>query len=302
MSEYAFFNRSGIHAYDGSSLLSSDSVVYMLNLGYLPMARLADASTGKYLDYGYKGKIILFGKEYYVREINGNKLYACNGSIQQTDNLGFFGDCMGYKFKVDRLLYDPQNAVSGVILDVRRPDGVIVQSEVSGHANGLVDSLEIRMLNSSLSGSRTGVQLLIYDLESEIILQDRAPYSIGGALNDEWIASFNTVEQPLPGSVTIPAYHGIEPGQKLLANISLIYAGSKNLSTGDNLSMPSGYKVIYDGSDVIVVNSSACDLLGDMQPCGAISLQEIIDHINRWSISQATLSQLIALINRWAGQ
>ena len=302
MSEYAFFNRSSIYAAGGSSVLDRGSVVYMINAGYIPMDRLADAAMGKYLDYEYRGKILIFGKEYYVREIDASRLYACNGSIKQTDNLGFFGEYMGYKFKVDRLLYGLQDAVSGVFLDVRKPNGVIVQSEISANANGLVDSLEIRMLNYSLSGSRTGVQLLIYDLGSELILQDNAPYSIGGVVNDEWVASFKTVEQPLPGSVNIPSYQGIEPGQKLLASISIVFAGSKNLSAGDNLSMPSGYKVICDGSDVIVVNYSACDLIGDTEPCGAISLQEIIDQINKWSISQATLSQLMALINRWAWQ
>jgi hypothetical protein len=302
ISEYAFFNRSRISPGTGSTLLGSGSVIYMINTGFLPMARLEDSVSGRYVDYGYRGKIIIFGREYYVRDISGaSKIYACNGTVKVTDNLGFFGDYKGYKFKVDHLLYDSA-AVSGVILDVQKPDGTIVQRQLTGAANGLVDGLEIWALNVSFSGSRTAVQLLVYDLGSEIILQDGVAISIDGAVNDEWVASFITQEQPLSESVGIPSYRLIDSGQKLLSNISLRFIGSQDIRTGENLSMPSGYKVIYDGLDVELVDYTVCNLAGDTTPCNIISLQEIIDRINKWSAGDATLSSVINLINGWFDQ
>jgi hypothetical protein len=298
MSEYAFFNRSVIYSEDGVSILGRGSVVYMINTGYVPVTRLEDVSTGKYVDYEYLGKIILFGREFYVRSISSDSIYVCNGSIRNTDNLGFYGDYGGYKFKVDSMSYSG-TVLSTVLLDVQKPDGTVVQRLITSLSNGVVDSLEMRVLNTSLSGSRTGVQLLVYDLGSQIILHEGASFSINGVLNDEWVASFMTVEQPLPAGLEILPYGGIDFGQKLLANVSLTFTGSRNISAGGNLSLPSGYKVIHDGQDIRIVNSSSCDLIGDFEPCWEVSLPEVVDHINKWGISEATLDQVIALINQW---
>jgi hypothetical protein len=64
--------------------------------------------------------------------------------------------------------------------------------------------------------------------------------------------------------------------------------------------MPINYMVVSQGSDLAVVNATACGMIGDYAPCGAISLEEIITHINRWAGGQATLSQIVNPINSWA--
>jgi hypothetical protein len=43
-----------------------------------------------------------------------------------------------------------------------------------------------------------------------------------------------------------------------------------------------------------------CTLPGDYPPCGVISLQEIIDMINKWVAGTASLGEVIDLINAWA--
>jgi len=43
-----------------------------------------------------------------------------------------------------------------------------------------------------------------------------------------------------------------------------------------------------------------CTLPGDYPPCGEISIQEIIDMINKWMAGTATLGEVIDLINAWA--
>jgi len=43
-----------------------------------------------------------------------------------------------------------------------------------------------------------------------------------------------------------------------------------------------------------------CDLPGDYPPCGEVTLEEVVDFINLWSLGQADLGDVVNLINAWA--
>ena len=45
-----------------------------------------------------------------------------------------------------------------------------------------------------------------------------------------------------------------------------------------------------------------CSLPGDYPPCGPISLDEIVNHINKWAADRAALEEVINLILEWARQ
>ncbi len=47
---------------------------------------------------------------------------------------------------------------------------------------------------------------------------------------------------------------------------------------------------------------ATCPITGDYPPCGTVSLQEVINLINEWVDDNATLNDVIALINAWASQ
>jgi len=44
-----------------------------------------------------------------------------------------------------------------------------------------------------------------------------------------------------------------------------------------------------------------CDLPGDYPTCGEVTLEEVVDFINLWSLGQADLGDVVNLINAWAG-
>ena len=56
---------------------------------------------------------------------------------------GFITEYSGYAFRINHFIYSSQYAISGVLLDVRKPDGTIVEVQASSAADGLVDDLEI---------------------------------------------------------------------------------------------------------------------------------------------------------------
>jgi hypothetical protein len=39
---------------------------------------------------------------------------------------------------------------------------------------------------------------------------------------------------------------------------------------------------------------------GDYDPCGVISLQEVVNYLNAWVADQASLMDVVNLINAWA--
>lgn len=43
-----------------------------------------------------------------------------------------------------------------------------------------------------------------------------------------------------------------------------------------------------------------CSMPGDYQPCGQVSMSEVIAHINKWGSGTAQLGDVIALINAWS--
>jgi len=47
-------------------------------------------------------------------------------------------------------------------------------------------------------------------------------------------------------------------------------------------------------------NDVCCSMPGDYAPCGAITLSELLEYINRWAGGQVEMEDVLALINAWA--
>ena len=54
-------------------------------------------------------------------------------------------------------------------------------------------------------------------------------------------------------------------------------------------------------STTTTTTASECSISGDYSPCGAVSLGEVINYINLWVSGEASLNNVIVLINAWAG-
>ena len=66
---------------------------------------------------------------------------------------------------------------------------------------------------------------------------------------------------------------------------------------------------IYSGGESQTTTTSTttttqgeCALSGDYPPCGYISLDEVVNHINEWAMGNADLSGVINLINAWSNK
>jgi len=57
---------------------------------------------------------------------------------------GFMAEYAGYAFRIDHFVYSSDYSTAGIMLDVRKPDGSVVQVQASEMADGFVDNLEIK--------------------------------------------------------------------------------------------------------------------------------------------------------------
>lgn len=66
--------------------------------------------------------------------------------LTRVSDEGFLQKYGSYRFKVDHFIYDAEYEVTGVLLDVQKPDGTIVQSQASRLADALVDDMQISLI------------------------------------------------------------------------------------------------------------------------------------------------------------
>ena len=109
MTEGVLFDQSKISAGSFGLSLQSGAVNYYTNFDYIPVpSKLLDATTGNPIDYNYRGKMILFGEEYYVREIGypPGFISAYKATILNNVSNNSFTYYGGYGFRSNEKLYD----------------------------------------------------------------------------------------------------------------------------------------------------------------------------------------------------
>ena len=87
--------------------IGSKAVKYVLDAGYLPMTKIYEDGTTDEIDFEWRGQFILFGEEYYTKDIQGtDKIYLAKGKIlEDISSEGNTSEDMGYKLKIDHLKY-----------------------------------------------------------------------------------------------------------------------------------------------------------------------------------------------------
>jgi len=272
MSEWILTNASMFRYYE-SGLLSDysealkfvipkDAVSYRINTGYIPMKRLS-GSEGEYLDYEYRGKIIFLGQEYYVRDIDGSdKIYIAKGMVlDNVTSAGFYSEYNGYRFKVANLTCSI-GICSSILLNVWKPDGSVVTVEVSKLANGVVDNLEIFGIYGEPSGSLQTASVIVYDLSTQVLLEDGEDLEVGGQIMTDWEVNFATVDTCLEGpyatdgtenNCDIEEYDDMDPDMQeaLLKSIDITYShdldGAEALEIDESLNFPNNFRLTYKG-------------------------------------------------------
>ncbi len=241
----------------------ADSLYYTVKTGYVPME---DFSTGgNDVDFEWRGQMLFLGEDYYVKDIKGTaseaKIYMAKGSVlNDVSSEGYTAEYNGYKFKIDHLIYSAEYQVAGILLDVEKPDGTVVQTQISRMANGLVDSLELSGVVAEEADAVAKASIIVYDKKTEIIVGNNDALTVGGTEMADWWVSFVTVDKAAnetwirsdnsadDGDMDISEYSDVQNGETALRSITVSYTEDKVLEEGESIAFPLGsYKLKFEG-------------------------------------------------------
>ncbi|MFZ2455926.1 MAG: hypothetical protein WAX07_05575 [Candidatus Altiarchaeia archaeon] len=330
MTEGVIFDQSKISLTSSGVFLQSGAVTYYATLGYIPAPdRLWNSSHDKCIDYTYRGKIILFGEEYYVRDIDSpGFIQASKGIIlENVSNQSFSATAYGYRFRVDEILDRCSEEgfcwLAGANFSVLKPNGSTVGIDTYDIQDAIIDNrIEVSLIEMEYTSSNyKKASIIVYDITNNIVLDNGYPLEMEGGIKAGWTVGISSKAQPFGSWMNIPEYSGIEGGQYLFVNATIRYTTPLTLNMSSYLALPAAYKVVSDGTNLEVTDiyststtttttstttssttttSPDCSMIGDQPPCGEISLSDIISLINAWTAGSASLNDVIALINAWA--
>jgi len=243
--------------------VGSKAVKYILDAGYVPMTKILDGSSDE-IDFEWRGQFILFGEEYYTKDIQGeDKIYLAKGKIlDDISSEGYTSEYMGYKFKIDHLIYSEEYKVAGILLDVEKPDGTVVQTQISKMANGIVDDIEIAGVYAEEADAVATASIIVYDTTTNVLLEDGKDMELGGEVKKYWKVNIQTTEADTDTSVDISDYNSAGSGT-LLSNVSVEYRHSISLAVGESLDFPTTYKMIFSGFRTNDFTDSPCSGAGE---------------------------------------
>ena len=240
--------------------IASKAITYILDAGYIPMTKILTGTDD--VDFEWRGQFILFGEEYFTKNVQGtNKIYLAKGKIlDDISSEGYTSEYMGYKFKIDHLIYSQEYQVAGILLDVEKPDGTVVQTQISKMANGIVDDIEIAGVYAEEADAVATASLIVYDTTTNVLLEDGKDMELGGEVKKYWKVSLT----PIPSgdsSVDISDYAGTTG--TVLTNLTVEYRHTVELAVGESLDFPSTYKVQFVGFRTTDFAESPCTGAGE---------------------------------------
>ena len=225
--------------------VSKDTLTYTVEAGEIPMSSQIKDSFNDTIDFEWRGKMILFGEEYYVKDIKGtDKIYLAKGAVlDDISSEGYTAQYLGYKFKIDHLIYSAEYQVAGILLDVEKPDGTVVQTQISKMANGIVDDIEISGVYAEEADQVASASIIVYDTTSNVLLEDGRDLELGGIAWKYWRVDLSS--RAVAASNDVTEYDG--GTGTVLENITIRYRNKVGLLEGMSLPFPSTYKLTFDG-------------------------------------------------------
>ncbi|MFH1789033.1 MAG: S-layer protein [Candidatus Altiarchaeota archaeon] len=225
--------------------IDTKKITYVVDAGEVPISSQIKDSFNDTIDFEWRGKFLLFGEEYYVKDIKGtDKIYLAKGAVlDDISSEGYTAEYMGYKFKIDHLIYSAEYQVAGILLDVEKPDGTVVQTQISKMANGIVDDIEISGVYAEEADQVASASLIVYDTTTNVVLESGKDIELGGEVKKYWRVDF--ASRAVATSNDVTEYDG--GIGTLLENITVQYRHSIELEEGESLNFPSTYKLTFDG-------------------------------------------------------
>jgi len=241
--------------------IDTKAIKYILDAGWLPMNKISEGTDP--VDFEWRGQFILFGEEYYTKDIQGtDKIYLAKGKVlDDISSEGYTSEYMGYKFKIDHLIYSQEYRVAGILLDVEKPDGTVVQTQISKMANGIVDDIEIAGVYAEEADAVATASIIVYDTTTNVLLEDGKDMELGGEVKKYWKVNIAT-QNANDSSVDISDYNSATAGT-VLANVTVEYRHSAELAVGESLDFPTTYKLQFSGFRTNDYVESPCSGAGE---------------------------------------
>ncbi|MCK4492377.1 MAG: hypothetical protein KAU03_07115, partial [Candidatus Altiarchaeales archaeon] len=279
MEEKIVVDPSKVSYQDSRLNLGDSSVSYVIDVDNIPAETLIRLETKFLIDPEYRGKMLIFGEEYYVSNIKGlvDEVYLKKGKIlTDISSEGYTSEYRGYRFKIDHLIYSGEYTVAGILVTIEKPDGTEVQRQISRVANAIIDDLEIAGVYAEAAAGVETASILVYDRSKEITLRAGEDMVIDGEPKKNWKVNFEVItkkgddwinEQNDPVEIGTTGYIYVLDGQRLLNKIIITYTGDKILKTGESLELPSKYrlKVGDEGNLYIEGGTNSCDELSSLR-------------------------------------
>lgn len=250
--------------------VDKNAIKYVSETGYIPLEdmEILGSATEKFADFEYRGKIIFMGKEYYTKDIDSDKIYLAEGKVlDDITSEGYTSEFKGYKFKIDHLIYSGEYEVAGILLDVEKPDGTIVQVQISKMANGVVDSLEVAGVYAEAAGAVETASIIVYDTASQVVLEDGEDLELGGVEYDGWKVKWKDFKGNCSTftDCDISAYE--TNSYEVLEKIEVTYTKNLNgvdaLGVDESLNFPSQFLMTFKGYMTNSYKTSPCSGEGE---------------------------------------
>jgi hypothetical protein len=248
--------------------IPKDAVSYKVLTDYIPMKRITKADwagAGDYIDFEYRGVILFMGEEYFVRDISGDVMYLDHGQTVTVSGTGYSAGYLGYAFRMSQVTTNASGCTSASIY-VRKPDQSVVTVTAGCVANGLVDDLEIMLVSK---GSSQTASILVYDLGSQIVLEDGEDLDMGGHVWTDWQVALERVDTcQADADCTISEYDDMDPQMQdsLLKAITLSYShdldGNESLGINQSLLFPNDFRLTYRGYRYGNLKAATCPVTG----------------------------------------
>ncbi|MFH0861715.1 MAG: hypothetical protein V1875_01680, partial [Candidatus Altiarchaeota archaeon] len=142
-----------------------------------------------------------------------------------------------------------------------KPDGTVVQTQISKMANGIVDDVEIAGVYAEEADAVATASIIVYDTTTNVLLEDGKDMELGGEVKKYWKV---TIEHEAANgtNVDISDYNSADAGN-VLDNVTVEYRHEIDLAVGESLEFPSTYKVQFVGYRTTDFVESPCSGAGE---------------------------------------
>ncbi|MFH0862113.1 MAG: hypothetical protein V1875_03695, partial [Candidatus Altiarchaeota archaeon] len=146
-----------------------------------------------------------------------------------------------------------------------KPDGTVVQTQISKMANGIVDDVEIAGVYAEEADAVATASIIVYDTTTNVLLEDGKDMELGGEVKKYWKVTLEH-EDASGTNVDISDYNSAtagEDGGTVLDNVTIEYRHQIELAVGESLDFPSTYKVQFVGYRTSDFVESPCSGAGE---------------------------------------